>query len=585
MTCTVYLPLFKVAVSYLVRQGRAWTALEHAILHKLGQSPETAAELISLSGMPERLVFQALLELMSEGWVVLNTAGKTVSFEATPAGVKAAAMATLPVRTSTTKRYDTLCIDRMVGGTLDPDHLVLVHKEKIPADAFVLNPHTFRPQLSPSETLDRLYLLENETFEDWIDHRLQTQNLYAALKISGDRIEGLPSYASVALQMAIYKDFLERAPEVRDETDPTDEPAFVPKTFDCAVTEQDLCVGPEEHRAVLERVLAEAKSTVVIHSCFVSVNTIKWLLPHLTAAAERKVTVDLLWGLRYADAADWAKSSINDTREILSRIPSKLAPYIRFAERESGSHAKVIVADSGPKHRFEAYIGSCNWLSTQFDAVDVSLRVDNPRLLSRLVGVLATLRIPTSGEWDPDVHRLVRLKVALDGLPPIEGPARVSFVIDREHLALVRLARDSAQRRVVSSCDLLGPAGETSVFVPMRSPAESGVAVELVFNRPTLTMSERDVAAAEADLTARGITLKRLRASLHAKFMLWDDEDLCITSFNWLAATHDAWKPTAAEIGLFVTGAKLNAALLARFAAAVAELDGADGPAKLAAVS
>lgn len=573
MTRQVYLPLFKVGVSYMVRQGRAWTALEHAILHKLSQGPETAAELIALSDMPDRLVFQALLELMGEGWVVLNTAGKSVSFEATPAGVKAAAMTTLPVHTSTTKRFDTVCIDRLVGGTLDPDHLVLVHKEKIPLDAFVLNPHMFKPQLSPSETLDRLYLLENETFEDWIDHRMQTQNLYAALKISGDRIEGLPPYASVALQMAIYKEVLERAPDVGDEANPLDEPAFVPTTFDCAVTEEDLCVGGDEHRAVLERVLAEAKSTVVIHSCFVSVKTIRWLLPHLTAAAERKVTVDLLWGLRFADAADWARTAVKEAREVLSRIPPKLSPYIRFAEQETGSHAKVIVADSGPKHRFEAYVGSCNWLSTQFDAIDVSLRVENPRLLSRLVGVLATLRIPTSGEWGPDVHRLVRLKVHLDGLQAIEGPARVSFVIDREHLALVRLARDSAQRRVVSSCDLLGPAGETSVFVPMRSPAESGVAVELIYNRPTRTMKDSELQAAEAALATRGITLRRLGANLHAKFLLWDDADICVTSFNWLSTTHDAWKPTAAEIGLFATGADLNAALIARFASAASEHD------------
>src|SRR5690349_4326911 len=118
MSVQVFVPLFKVGVAYEVRQGRAWTNLEHALLWTVHEEPTSLDDLVRLSSMPVRLVIQSLLELMTRGWVSLNTSGGAVRFEATPAGAEVAPKNFLPVVMSTATRTDTLCLDRLVGSAL-----------------------------------------------------------------------------------------------------------------------------------------------------------------------------------------------------------------------------------------------------------------------------------------------------------------------------------------------------------------------------------------------------------------------------------------------------------------------------------
>lgn len=566
MSVQVFVPVFKVGVAYLVRQGRVWTNLEHALLWSLAQGPASLDELVKLSDMPVRLVIQAMLELMARGWVSLNTAGDRVRFEATASGAEVAPKAFLPAHFSTAPRADTLCLDRLVGSALDPDDLTLVHVEKIPEEAIVLAARTFKPEIRPGDSIERLSMLEDETFEDWVDHRLHSTSFYAALRVTGDSISGLPAYASLGLYQAILEELAEMNVEVEPGTAAAIVPFLETQAFTTDVVEDDLVVGGADHKALVERVLADARSTVVIHSCFVAPNTIHQLMPLIHAAAKRGVNVEMLWGLRYAQAQDWARRGITSAHEAIAKLPADIRSRVRFSERESGSHAKILIADSGHQGAFEGFVGSCNWLATKFDALDVSLRLRDPRILADLVGVLATLRIPAHGEWDADVRRLVRLRVQLRNLKAVRGTAKVSLVFDREHLALVRHARDTATRQVFSACDLLGPAGETSVFVPMRTAAKDGVAIELMFNRPTDTLSDAQVEAARRDLEGRGVTLTQTASELHGKFLAWDADSLCVTSFNWLATTPDRWKPHAAEVGVFVAGSDLMTRLRARVA-------------------
>jgi phosphatidylserine/phosphatidylglycerophosphate/cardiolipin synthase-like enzyme len=113
-------------------------------------------------------------------------------------------------------------------------------------------------------------------------------------------------------------------------------------------------------------------------------------------------------------------------------------------------------------------------------------------------------------------------------------------------------------------CDLLGPAGETSVFVPVRATDRSSVSVRLMHNKlaRTLSIEERDRTA--ASLAAVGIQLLSVEHT-HGKFMTWDDDALLITSFNWLATSLDLWKPRGAEIGIVVKGAGLVEHLQTKF--------------------
>jgi phosphatidylserine/phosphatidylglycerophosphate/cardiolipin synthase-like enzyme len=313
-------------------------------------------------------------------------------------------------------------------------------------------------------------------------------------------------------------------------------------------------------------VIAEARSFAIIHTCFVAAGAIRKLLPLMEAAvAKRSVHFDLLWGQRSDSMNETSRKDFQEAKAIFDKLSPHTRSRVRFAERETGSHAKVILADSGAHGSVEAYVGSCNWLSSLYRSVEVSIRVREPRVVGTIAAALAWLRIPPSGKWTADVYRLAEIRnQCFRTEARREGMHRIAVVRDREHLAAVREARDTATSRIFAACDLLGPAGETSVFVPARSVAKAGVSVTLVHNSlaRSLTIDERNRAAAA--LSEIGIHLLSAD-NIHGKFMTWDEDALLITSFNWLATTPDPWKPRGAEIGIILKGPGLAEKLRVQF--------------------
>jgi phosphatidylserine/phosphatidylglycerophosphate/cardiolipin synthase-like enzyme len=105
---------------------------------------------------------------------------------------------------------------------------------------------------------------------------------------------------------------------------------------------------------------------------------------------------------------------------------------------------------------------------------------------------------------------------------------------------------------------------ETPPFVPVRTAAASGARVTLIHNTLARTVSSEERDRVASNLALRGVVLEA-HADLHAKFMIWDEESIVITSFNWLATTPDPWKPRGAEIGAVVKGPNLVSSVRDRF--------------------
>lgn len=564
---SVYVPVYKVKADYIVQQGRNWSPFEHMVLWQLAQKRATSLELAEQAGVPVRLVVECLIELMNAGWVDVRTGGNAVSFEATLRGRKAAELISLPRATRSLKRRTTLCMDRLAMGFFEPEDLTLIHEESLPKNAVVLRPRVFKLTMTPAGSLDRLYMLEDETFEEWVDYRITSQRFYALLTIVGENVQGLPPYAPPELSDAILEE-VSTGQEQVEAPEVVAKPSSLKTGDGYCLTEvhpDDLVLGGPEHLAAVQHVFKEANSFVLLHTCFIHPDAVRKLMPAIEAAAKRDVDIDLLWGQRNDRLQGWAIKAFLDVKMIFDKLPPALRRRIRFADRETGSHAKVILADSGPNATFEAYVGSCNWLSSRYESIEFSLRVREPWAIGSIATALAHLRVPSSGRWSPDIYRLVELRSACRRLGRREnGSHQLAMVIDREHLAAVREARDSAKETIVAVCDLLGPAGETSVFVPARTAAEAGAQVHLCYNTlaQTLSVEERDRFA--SDLVQHGIALETCN-QLHAKFMTWDQDALLVTSFNWLAATLDPWKPRGSEIGMLVKGPGLVPIVLDRF--------------------
>jgi cardiolipin synthase A/B len=92
----------------------------------------------------------------------------------------------------------------------------------------------------------------------------------------------------------------------------------------------------------LERVFGEARTTIIIHSTFISAERVIALWPMFEEALKRGVRIHVFWG-----EADDKEGVIGSAKAIatlreLSDV-SKWGDFIRFHPFSTGSHAKVLV--------------------------------------------------------------------------------------------------------------------------------------------------------------------------------------------------------------------------------------------------
>src|SRR5438093_13594498 len=100
----LYLPMYRMAASYMVSFGRRWSVLEHLVLIELSNHKRTLAELARLSELPERLVVEAIINLLRATWIEVRS-GEEIVFQATPAGVRRASEEALPPQVQTVVKW------------------------------------------------------------------------------------------------------------------------------------------------------------------------------------------------------------------------------------------------------------------------------------------------------------------------------------------------------------------------------------------------------------------------------------------------------------------------------------------------
>jgi len=160
----------------------------------------------------------------------------------------------------------------------------------------------------------------------------------------------------------------------------------------------EIIIDGADHRTALEQALNRAREQVIIHSTFVSERAIPGALPLLVGAAAKGTTVHILWG------QDDEKTSVSSSR----RAAIALQEAIRDAARSeqvvvhpftTRSHAKLLISDDG-RGQWSAIVGSCNWLSSEFDSFETSIRVRDPVLVGQLIRHVAALSLGPPGVWN-----------------------------------------------------------------------------------------------------------------------------------------------------------------------------------------
>lgn len=551
----LYVPVYKMAMSYLFSFGRRWSILEHILLTELTETKRTALELARACNVPHRLVIEALINLLRANYLEVRSDDINVYFAATPTGQKHAREKSLPEQLQRDVRWDSMCIDRLTGHWMRTDDLDLVHDKDLPANAVRLQAllHTFEPNDAVLRDLFRLNV--NESLEPAPPVFRPPSLAYARVGLAFDEVQvGLPANAPFTLKATLAEASL----TVEDDgTAPYQATSYVSdEQARDDLTAEDLIVGGAAHLQILREVLEKAKSTVVIHSCFLSADTLRTLLADLERAGRRRVKVDLLWGLHTDPEAVRPTKKISDAMATLAELPAGARGWINLSPTSSGSHAKVILYDDRDTGKWTTIIGSCNFLSSEFDWMEVSLRTRSLLFATKVISRLLSGQLPAVGNWSGTARRLNAIWSELKRLTrgrQETGTHSISLVTDSDHYGCVARARDQAREDIKIVCDLYGLSAETSVLVPMETASARGIKVKIDYSRASRFLLAEQAEPTPEEVGRRGIALERVN-DVHAKYMAWDRTNLVITSFNWMATSVDGKGSKGAEMGALIEG-------------------------------
>lgn len=580
----VAIPLYRGRRRFHLEKGRRWSAVEHLVLAGLADGPKTAAELAAAGDMPHRLAVEMLIRLMRAGWVELRPTSTGTLFNASESGVAAAAMDELPILTKPASRVMNFLIDRITGTIFKTREMPFLHENAI-RERLTDEPLVWieaRDSISSFDVRELVaHLFKDDEHFVAIDpagDRLMPR--YGLVTVRGEQIDGLSTRAPDELRQAVVE-----AGKLGSTTPHCDRGAvFVVKEsieeekrspereihFDA----RDVIVGGPEHRDAFQAAIAHAKSRVLIHSTFISEAAFDIALPGLVDAAKRGAVVDVLWG-----EGDDPRSQ-GRTRLAVGRISAKLArdglaSLVRLHPFTTRSHAKFIVTDKGRTDRHVALLGSCNWLSGNMSLTEVSVRLSDPGIVSDLLFQAVELTRGANGylngltsefaKFASDVGRHARTPKGTGSASKTPSAATSArLVIGPEHKGHVRQARDTATTRIFVASHRISAAARQAVVLPAIAAArDRGIATEILYG------ADPDAKAGETarllrDLDTQGLTLNPVGPPvLHAKVLAWDDDDLVVSSQNWLSADPSEANPRR-EIGVHLHCPGIASSVIAR---------------------
>ncbi|NGN45249.1 TrmB family transcriptional regulator [Mesorhizobium sp. CGMCC 1.15528] len=575
-TVQVIFPVLKGSRRFIIERGRRWSVIEHLLLDAVSRGAASAADLAKQSSLPRRVVVEAFIRLMRAGWVEITATSRGPLFQITAAGASLVHYEQLPSATVREPRWRGFAIEQLSGSVYRGRELDLYHKNQI--DSHVgENPVVY---LSASDAHDLEDMGEVFTTIEGEDEIIigvdrgseKLAERYAVVTVKDGEIDGLPGRAPEKLRNAILKAASEISARLAENgktsapataiMEPVEEtPAATPSAYDPT----DLIIDGEDHWRSLDRIISGASERVIIHSTFISDERAAAVLPLLLRAAERGVTIDVLWG------QDDLGSSTRSSQVAAAKMQAEIdtagrTGSVRVHPFSTNSHAKIVFADS--QKGWNVLVGSCNWLASDYKSFETSFRLREPILVGQLMKRLAGLSQGRPGVWNNFAIDLAVLGRRIMDMPSPKGrkvPMRLLY--GAEHARLVLKARDEATRRIFALSHRIGITAESLTLLPsLAAVKENGVEASFFYGRTTGPLSGEAGADLVRTFARSGLKVKPIqRPRIHAKVLGWDDDHLAISSLNWLSADPSEGKPYK-EIGILVNAPKIADNFMGHFA-------------------
>jgi len=560
-TVKVFLPVLRGRISFIVDRGRHWSVVEHLLLDALTRREWSMSTLAEHGKLPRRVVIEALVRLMRAGWVELSVEKGDVNFRATEIGKMAAKHDELPKLSDLQKRPTNYILDMVCGEIFRNRDLLTQSEEEIKKthdrrNCVWVEPRDWHTEVEVNEALQ--VLLDNdETFVSGQPGGIFRR--WVMVVVRGGRIvSGLPENRTLDKLRTVA---LQAAGDAEDENTvhvtPPDEHELervqLPQAavWDIGFSLQDLVLGGPAHRKTLLHMLETAKTHLYIHSTFISAERVLDLLAPIQAAIDRGVHIHIFWGQNeeFEELAT-TRTAIGNLRK--HHQIQELAEHLTFHPYSTGSHAKLLLADAGANGEYVAVSGSCNWLTSSFESYEASVVLRDPRMVDEVVRCFGRLVCMHDGLWSDLAGDIVRISGSLKKAPLLKVTGQGSILSGAQHNHLVLRARDEACQSILLVSHRLGVAAGPGILAPLQSAAAATpqLAVEIYYCRKTAPVRKRDERRLTEAALDSGVSLTPVQSPrVHAKILIWDDNNAVITSLNWLSADQTQ-SSSLSEIGV-----------------------------------
>ena len=143
-------------------------------------------------------------------------------------------------------------------------------------------------------------------------------------------------------------------------------------------------------------------------------------------------------------------------------------------------------------------------------------------------------------------------------------PVRMTILHAEDHEQLLRKVAHEAGKRFVCCTNRVGATMVPGLFNPAEIAGRRLSDVRVYYSRRSGPIKRRHVAAHRERLNGVVDLIGVEEPQVHAKFLLWDDDDAVVSSMNWGSQSGSPDDPLD-EIGLHLEGPGLATCLLAKF--------------------
>ncbi|MER9944794.1 phosphatidylserine synthase [Mesorhizobium sp. M0092] len=573
----IAIPVFRLSCGVTIDKGRAWSVVEEAVLWAVNQNAASVADLVAESGLKKQVIVAALSRLMRFRLVELSIVGGAAKFVSSQYGRDAILdgkpLPFFPKRE--TKRVGFV-IERVTGDYFPQGQVRVASRTGLESDSDpdkrVIVVEGGGPVVSHEANLARLSQIAVKGFDEQlagVDGRTASmRSEYMLIRVIDGVIRNLPDSASSKLRRIV-----ERVASLPGAN------ATIPVAYEGPITEieeaptshridfrpQDLIVGGSAQRELLVQLMASANSRMIIHSTFLDHRKFRDLMPEIRMACVRGVDFDLLWGAEKLGEDEESKNALSAVEIArMVREDPDIGRRFRVHMRSTGSHSKLLLADNEDGDWLAA-IGSCNWFSSPFGAVELTVVLRTQSVVADVAVALQRMA-GRRGLSDDIATEMSFLARNLRRLPSVEGNAIATLILGDHHDVIMRTGSGMAVRKVLAGSNRLGSTARPGFIIQAEAAMAraSELDITLLYSIASGPLKKRHARTLAEEAAENGFRLVRLdKPPLHGKFLAWDDDDIAVTSLNWGSArTADGFPQS--EIGVHINGSGIATDLMRR---------------------